>query len=203
MSATVAALYVETGGTYYGLDGVDPWDETRDARRYAGPHPVVAHPPCARWSTLAALNQRHGYMIGDDAGAFEAALRAVRNFGGVIEHPAYSFAWDAFGLPKPIRHGWQKGLWDEGWSTEVSQVAYGHPCRKRTWLYYVGINAPPWLLWDEPDALSAVSDLGPGGSRRRGEDWLAGTQYAEASRTPTLFRDELLSLARWSRECDE
>lgn len=29
----VAALYVETGGTYYGLPGVDPWDVERDARR--------------------------------------------------------------------------------------------------------------------------------------------------------------------------
>ncbi|MGZ2449608.1 hypothetical protein ACVIRO_002362 [Rhizobium ruizarguesonis] len=33
----IAALYVETGGGYFGLEGVDPWDETRDARKYAGP----------------------------------------------------------------------------------------------------------------------------------------------------------------------
>lgn len=45
----VAALYVTTGGVYFGLPGVDPWDETRDARRYSGPWPVVAHPPCQRW----------------------------------------------------------------------------------------------------------------------------------------------------------
>ncbi len=36
----VAALYVATGGCYYGLDDVDPWDLARDARTYAGPHPV-------------------------------------------------------------------------------------------------------------------------------------------------------------------
>jgi len=30
----VAALYVENGGCYYGLPGVDPWNETRDARLY-------------------------------------------------------------------------------------------------------------------------------------------------------------------------
>ena len=47
--AIIAALYVESGGSYYGLDGVDPWDETRDARQYAGPWPAVAHPPCQRW----------------------------------------------------------------------------------------------------------------------------------------------------------
>ena len=43
----VAALYVEKGGVYYGLPGVDPWDEERDARLYDGPWRVVAHPPCA------------------------------------------------------------------------------------------------------------------------------------------------------------
>jgi len=41
----IAALYVQTGGSYYGLSDVDPWGEARDARLYAGPHPVVAHPP--------------------------------------------------------------------------------------------------------------------------------------------------------------
>ena len=33
----IAALYVETGGCYFGLSHVDPWDRTRDARAYAGP----------------------------------------------------------------------------------------------------------------------------------------------------------------------
>ena len=46
---TIAALYVETGGWYFNLPGVDPWDEALDARAYPGPHPVVAHPPCQRW----------------------------------------------------------------------------------------------------------------------------------------------------------
>lgn len=41
----LAALYVETDGVYFGLPTVDPWDEKRDARRYSGPLPVVAHPP--------------------------------------------------------------------------------------------------------------------------------------------------------------
>jgi hypothetical protein len=31
----IAALYVARGGCYFGLDGVDPWDEERDARSAA------------------------------------------------------------------------------------------------------------------------------------------------------------------------
>ena len=49
---TIAALFVEEGGCYYGLDGVEAWGVSRDARKYDGPFPVVAHPPCARWSAL-------------------------------------------------------------------------------------------------------------------------------------------------------
>ena len=41
---TIAALFVEEGGCYYGLDGVETWGVTRDARKYDGPFPVVAHP---------------------------------------------------------------------------------------------------------------------------------------------------------------
>jgi len=105
---TVAALYVETNGVYYGLPDVDPWDEARDARLYAGPWPVVAHPPCARWSRTAALTEAwFGYKRGEDDGCFEAALTAVRTFGGVLEHPAYTAAWSRFGLPRPVTcHGW-------------------------------------------------------------------------------------------------
>ena len=33
----IAALYVETNGSYFNLDGVEPWDQERDARKYAGP----------------------------------------------------------------------------------------------------------------------------------------------------------------------
>ena len=94
----VAALYVEKGGAYFGLEDVDPWDEERDARLYAGPWPVVAHPPCGRWCQLASVNEaRWGAKIGEDGGCFAHALESVRRFGGVLEHPAYSLAWDHFG----------------------------------------------------------------------------------------------------------
>src|SRR5215471_13633055 len=78
----VAALYVERGGVYWDLPGVDPWDEERDARLYEGPWPVVAHPPCARWCQIAKLVElRYGYRQGDDGGSFAAALAAVETWG--------------------------------------------------------------------------------------------------------------------------
>src|SRR5882724_1290668 len=54
---TVAALYVDPNGVYANLPGVEVWDEARDARQYAGPWPVVAHPPCASWSAWAGMRE--------------------------------------------------------------------------------------------------------------------------------------------------
>ncbi len=54
----IAALYVETDGTYFDVPGVDAWDEERDARTYTGPHPVVAHPPCQLWGALAVARSQ-------------------------------------------------------------------------------------------------------------------------------------------------
>lgn len=103
---TAAALFVETGGVYFGLPGIEPWDETRDARRYAGPWPVVAHPPCQRWGRFwhGSTRKPHQFELGDDGGCFAAALRAVVLFGGVLEHPADSKAFTFYDLPRPIRH---------------------------------------------------------------------------------------------------
>jgi hypothetical protein len=85
----IAALYVHTGGVYFGLEGVDPWDETRDARLYAGPHPVVAHPPCERWGRYwgGGPSVKVPKAKGDDAGCFAAALEAVRCWDGTVEIP--------------------------------------------------------------------------------------------------------------------
>lgn len=178
----IAALYVETGGCYFGLAGVDPWDKARDARTYAGPWPVVAHPPCERWSIMGLCR---GYGDGKDDGCFEAALSAVQKFGGVIEHPAHSLAWKAFGLPQPSAGGgWIGSILRKGWSCEVDQRWYGHEARKPTWLYFVG-PPPRALKWGSADA----------GEKTIGRSYGGGRQHLRA-RTPTAFRDLLLSIAR-------
>lgn len=190
----VAALYVATGGVYFGLPNVDPWDERRDARKYAGPYSVVAHPPCNVWCQLAHINQkRYGHKVGDDGGCFAAALDAVREWGGVLEHPAYSYAWPRFGLPQPERGKWTRELGDPGWVTEVSQSAYGHPARKRTWLYYVG-EQPPAMDWSEPAPTAQVSFC-----KNHGNSPLPRLSKKAAKATPVAFRDALLALARGAR----
>jgi hypothetical protein len=191
---TVAALYVDPLGCYANLPGVDCWDESRDARRYAGPYPVVAHPPCHLWVNLAALNfKRYGgehNRPGNDGGCFAAALGAVRTWGGVLEHPAFTNAWAFHGLRRPIGVGWQLadtgGAAGPGWVCEVWQSAYGHRARKRTWLYAVGPR-PQELVWRRDSGSAQVGwfdRIKPTLSKR------------EAIATPPAFRDVLLSIAK-------
>ena len=177
----IAALYVETNGVYYGLPDVDPWDEARDARLYDGPWPVVAHPPCKVWSQMGHC--RPEIIRGDDGGCFEHAVWAVRCFGGVLEHPARTHAFRSHGIPAPTGRGcWTQTL-DGEWVGHVDQAAYGHPCNKPTWLYYVGDTPPLLLDMSEPRRVRTVAQDGGGGRDQR-------------SRTPPAFRDVLLDLAR-------
>lgn len=186
----IAALFVATGGGYFGLASVEPYDETRDARTYAGPYSVVAHPPCARWCQLAFINQkRYGHRVGDDGGCFRSALASVRRWGGVLEHPARSYAWPAFDLPVPPKSGWARTLCG-GWVTEVSQAAYGHRARKLTWLYAFGTELPA-LNWSRPEPTAQVSFC-----KNHGNSPLPRLSKREAAATPVAFRDLLLSIAR-------
>lgn len=191
----VAALFVQSAGVYFGIEGVDPWDEKRDARLYRGPWPVVAHPPCQLWVNFAALNfKRYGgehNRPGNDGGCFASALASVRAFGGVLEHPAGSNAWSKYGLVRPSGIGWMRSMIHPNeWACEVWQSAYGHLARKRTWLLYCGDSAPRDLLWERRPGTHQVGWF----------DRIKPTLgKAAASRTPEKFKLELLRLARESR----
>ena len=200
----IAALYVEKGGCYYGLPGVDPWPLDRDARTYAGPHPVIAHPPCKRWGRFfhGSTRKPHQYLLGADEGTFAAALWAVRTFGGVLEHPADSRAWDWFGLKKPPRKGgWvaADGHGFVGWTCCVSQGHYGHMAGKRTWLYAAGVALPDlrWGSCEQRLHPVALARHGYEKARRIGMTAMVGGKDKERIRdaTPTEFRDVLLSMA--------
>ncbi|MBH9537503.1 hypothetical protein [Novosphingopyxis sp. YJ-S2-01] len=191
--AKIAALFVEKDGCYYGLPNVDPWDRERDARTFSGGGPVIAHPPCERWGAMAAVNYaRWGgehNRPGNDGGCFKSALQSVRRCGGVLEHPAKSRAFKAFGIPKPVAKGWNETA--DGWVCEVWQSAYGHRANKATWLYYVGKNPPFELDWSRPKGTHQV-----GFHDQRGKSRNKPTlPRSEARATPLPFRDTLIALA--------
>lgn len=202
----ISALFVETNGCYYDLPDVDPWDKARDARLYAGPHPVVAHPPCERWGRYwsGGPSARERRLLGDDGDCFAAALRAVRTWGGVLEHPEASKAWPWFGIPVPPKTGgWQWAGWvtraGQSWTCCVEQGHYGHPARKATWLYAITEHRPADLIWgasngvrlDEGFHSKAERDA----ARAAGATPIRRLSKAENVATPPAFRDVLIGIA--------
>jgi len=193
----IAALFVHHDGCYAGLAGVDAWPESRDARLYSGPHPVVAHPPCTRWCQLAGLVQhRWGHKVGEDGGCFASALASVRKWGGVLEHPAYTKAWPAYGLPTPPRAGGWLRTPCGGWVAHVEQLRYGHPARKATWLYAHGVESLPELRWGVSPAGAARAIVSRNTNHLRADDTRPRIDKKNAAATPPAFRDVLLSIAR-------
>jgi hypothetical protein len=189
--AVIAALYVDRRGPYWGRDDVDAWDIERDARKYDGPHPVVAHPPCGPWSEL-----RHLYK-GDEHDCADFALRAVRRWGGVMEHPLRSTYWRRSGVVEP-------GDVDAagGFTVDVEQVSWGHVARKPTRLYFVGV---PRLLVMSTRLTGGTPTHWCSGTRNpdhAGGKVPPGIKVCSAQqrrRTPPAFADWLISLAEQAR----
>lgn len=212
MRTDVSALYVDRLGPYPKLVA-DWWDEKRDARNYAGPNPVVAHPPCGPYS-----KQRHNYR-GAEHDCAPRALEQVRQFGGALEHPAESKFWTYASLPLPAKplslmggHGWRggemyAGLMVEtdsfgGFTVAVEQCAWGHVARKPTWLYFVGV-----------DLKLVVDTLKVGGTPTH---WCSGNRNNKAGgsvppgikvcsaqqrrRTPVAFAEWLIELASQAKQ---
>jgi len=209
---TVAALFVATDGAYFGLEGVDPWDVRRDARLYAGPHPVVAHPPCERWGRYwsGGPSAKVKRKLGDDDGCFLSAVASVRAWGGVLEHPEGSHAFRKFELGEPTwRKGWEPSPYG-GWVCCVAQGNYGHRARKLTWLYAVmgpsNAVTPGDLDFSIPAPRSRL-DYGYHSAEERRERHGEVSPRVNLSRlttrenlaTPAPFRDMLLDLARRAR----
>lgn len=197
----IAALYVQTGGCYFGLPNVDPWDEARDARTYAGPWPVVAHPPCERWGRYwnGGPSARVKRTLGDDEGCFSAALQAVKTWGGILEHPEGSHAWRRFGISIPPRQGgWITADWFRGWTCCVEQGAYGHRARKATWLFAFGVELPTLAWGRAPGDFVRLDEGFHSIEERRRAIKTGACQRLSANQrkaTPIPFRDLLISIA--------
>jgi len=178
----IAALYVDPRGPYPSQPGVDWYGAQRDARSYAGPFPIVAHPPCGPWGRL------HHFCTNQDATLAPIAVEQVKKHGGVLEHPAHSRLWKHMALPGPGELPLQ-GVW----TLAVEQCRWGHPARKQTWLLMVGIDPgvvgtlPPWR---DPVAVVTTSSRSPTRLKKLSPE--------KCRLTPPPFAAFLLRLARAS-----
>lgn len=186
---TVAVLFIDPLGLYPKLTGVDCWGPDRDARTYAGQHPVVSHPPCGPWGKLSHMYRRNEHDCGP------IAVQQVRRFGGVLEHPANSKLWDHCGLPKPGDATDAYG----GRTYEVCQCDWGHVARKRTWLYVVGVDQRWMLARIRKRAGTGVPThwvSGGGSGRGKVQPGIKVCSAQQRRRTPPAFAEFLLEIAR-------
>ena len=177
----VAALYVDPTGPYASMPGVDAWDASRDARLYAGPWPVVAHPPCGPWG-------RYHQKSHESRDTALIAVQQVLKWGGVLEHPKGSKLWAECSLPMP-------GHKFFGECIEVRQVDWGHRAEKPTWLYIVGRQAPLVL----PPSLESPPQPKPYRSGRQPRGVLETLSKRERRMTPPAFAEWLVALASTCR----
>lgn len=202
---TVAALYVLGKSSPYRLiDGVDLWPKSRDARLYRGPHPVVAHPPCGPWSRSVA--HRTKLSPEQDPRLALAAVRQVRRWGGVLEHPRRSRLWDETDLPVPFEYGASPALAlaDEygGFAISVRQCDWGHRSQKLTWLYLVGVDQASIVLPPRRDPPAPRRRSWRVRADGKGAGWRCDGDLAgptERKRSPEAFARWLVELASTSR----
>lgn len=197
MSAQVAVLFARGDSFYKTLPACDVWDIDRDARRWPGGAPVVAHPPCRAWGQLRALaNPRP-----DEKALALFAVEQVRTFGGVLEHPKNSTLWPVAGLPAPGRR-------DEfgGWTLPIFQSWWGHRAEKPTLLYIVGcepadIPAMPIQLGEASHVIGSSGRRRDGGRLHKGDPrWRPEVTKAEREHTPPALAAWLVELASRCRK---
>jgi hypothetical protein len=190
----VAALYVDERGVYALRPDVDAWTKALDARRYSGPYPVICHPPCGPWGKL-----RHMYR-GDEHALAPLAVEQVRRWGGILEHPAHSLLWEYCRLPLPGELPDRFG----GSSIEVNQCDWGHPARKRTWLYLVGIDRALLSFPPQREPTHWISGgRGRAGKKTKTTPVPPGIKVCSAQqrrRTPIAFAEWLVALARTANQ---
>ena len=181
--ANVAVLFARSDSIYKTLAGADVWDAERDARKWEGGAPVVAHPPCRAWGRMRQFAQpRH-----DEKDLARFAIQQLRKWGGVLEHPAESTLWADQMLPRPGRAPDQFG----GWTMAIDQFHFGHRAEKATWLYIVGLH---------PDDLPEIPHregrpthcIRPTKSYPR----LPSVTKAEREHTPPALAEWLVEVAR-------
>jgi hypothetical protein len=192
---TIAVLCAARKTAYRDIPGVEVYDEVRDARNFPGGMPVIAHPPCRRWTRfgkamLAGTKTRcPGWTppskeeIADEKNLGLFCARMVQECGGILEQPANSELFAAAGLPLP---GSPQG--PESFSLHVWQRWWGFPNKKGTWLYFCGISQ---FSIEIPFSLH-----NRGGDRQRFENMPGGNHAWYRSHTVPALARWLVDLAR-------
>jgi len=194
-ASPVAVLFARSDSIYKTIAGCDVWDFERDARSWPGGCPIVAHPPCRSWGSLAHFAKP---MPGEKALA-PWAVEQIRKYGGVLEHPIKSRLWAAANLPLPGDGKDEFG----GWTLPIHQFWFGHKAEKKTFLYIVGCDEPPPLpvIAGRATHVIAAGVRNPDGSRpKKGDDlWRPEVSEAEREHTPAKLARWLVDLARRCR----
>lgn len=178
----IAVLFARRDSIYKSLPDCDVWDIERDARNWPGGCPVVAHPPCRAWGTLAQFASPR-------PGEKELAIwsvEQVRTWGGVLEHPCRSRLWPVAGLPAPG----QKDQWG-GWTLPILQWWWGHRAEKATRLYICGCE--PHEIPPIPYRIGEAECMVSGDRRKSGKP---GLSQNNRERTPPALAEWLVTLAR-------
>lgn len=178
---TIAVLFARADSAYKDLPDVEVYDMERDARTYDGPWPVVAHPPCRAWGRLRTFaNPRP-----DERNLARLAVALVREFGGVLEHPAGSTLWAAQRLPTP-------GNRDDygGWTLAAPQMWWGHKAEKPTWFYVVGCRPQ-----DVPTVPYVMGEAAYVVQSRKRSGYRPHITKAEREHTPPRLAEWLVELA--------
>ena len=184
----IAVLFARADSVYKTLPGCDVWDAERDARKWPGGVPLVAHPPCRAWGRLRHMANPRA----EEKDLARFAVAKIREFGGVLEHPAHSTLWADQGLPAPGKHDATGG-----WTLPISQSWWGHRAEKATWLYIVGcvpaeIPSIPLFLGEASHVISTS------GRRRDGSRaaYRPECKKSEREHTPSALAAWLVELAR-------
>jgi hypothetical protein len=131
----ISVLFISRNSVYKTFPELDCWDEDRDALKWLGGNPGIFHPPCRLFCALRHLSTAPQ----SEKQLAYWSVEMVRKWGGILEQPALSTLWTDCELPLP------DSLFNDGYgfSVQIDQHRFGHPCRKLTWLYCCGIERLP------------------------------------------------------------